>query len=247
MIRIRSKFHFLFYCISIIVLFSESINAQSSPPLLLNDPGTPGAGKWEINVMTSLEHSAVNDEWQILIFDINYGLGDRSQITVALPYIVDRDRGIRVWLGYDGVEFGFKYRFLDKSEFLNSDFSFNPKVYSPFKTEEGSEFILPLEWHRTWSNVGLTAEIGHVWVQGESNRWEGGVGIAIFFERVQLFGEWHTSVRKAPFDLGEPMVNIGLSWKWLENVSLYFSIGKSLFYHEEETNFWSLGGIQFLF
>jgi hypothetical protein len=45
MIRIDYKFYLLFFCISVIVLFSESIYAQSSPPLLLNDPGTPGPGK----------------------------------------------------------------------------------------------------------------------------------------------------------------------------------------------------------
>jgi hypothetical protein len=246
MIRFDYKFQLLFFCRIVIFLFSESIYAQSSPPLLLNDPGTPGTGKWEINIMTSLEHSTVNDQWQILLLDVNYGLGEHIQLTAALPYVVDWNKGTKEWLGFDGVEFGIKYRFLDKFEFLTSDLSINPKVYSPFKTEEGSEFILPLEWHRTWSNIGLTAEIGHVWVKGEASRWEGGVGVGISFERVQIFGEWHTSTWKAPFNIGEPMVNVGMSWKWSENVSLYFSIGKSLFYHIDETNFWSLGGIQFL-
>jgi hypothetical protein len=96
--------------------------------------------------MTSLEHSTIKDQWQVFLFDINYGLGERIQLTVALPYLLVWEKGVKDRLGFDGVEFGFKYRFLDKSEFLNSDFSCNPKVYSPFKTEEGSEFILPLEW-----------------------------------------------------------------------------------------------------
>jgi len=247
MIRIDYKFYLLFFCISVVVLFSGSIYAQSSPPLLLNDPGTPGPGNWEINIMSSLEHSTAHDQWHIVLFDINYGVGERIQFTIAAPYVLNWNNGTKEWVGFDGVEYGVKYRFWDKSGFLNSDLSIYPTIYSPFKTEEGSEFILPLEWHRTWSNIGLTAEIDHVWVKGESSRWEGGVGVAIIFERVQLLGELHTSMRKASFDLGEPMVNVGLSWKWSDDVSLYFSIGKSIYYHVHETNLWSLGGIQFLF
>jgi hypothetical protein len=246
MVRIP-KVSLVLFCIIVGVLFSKSIYAQSSPPLLLNDPGTPGLGKWEINIMTSLEHSAVNDEWQALLFDINYGLGERSQITLGLPYVVDWEDGARDWRGFDGVEFGFKYRFVDQSESFSSDLSFYPKIYIPFETQAGSEFILPLEWHREWSNFGLTAEIGHIWVQGTSEGWEGGVGAAVFFERVKLLGEWHTGVREAPFDLADPMVNVGLTWEWLEDVSLYCSIGKSLHSHKDETNLWSLGGIQLLF
>ncbi|OGU60010.1 MAG: hypothetical protein A2V66_06740 [Ignavibacteria bacterium RBG_13_36_8] len=237
----------LFICISIIILFSESIYAQSNPPLLLDDPGTPGSEKWEINIMTSLEHSTVNDEWQMLLFDINYGLGDRSQIAVSLPYVVEWSEGTRDWLGFDGVELGFKYRFLDQSEYFSSDISFYPKIYFSFESEASSEFSLPFEFHKEWLNFGLTAEIGHIWVQGGDNRWEGGVGFAISFDRVKLLGEWHTGVREAPLDLAEPMVNVGLTWEWLENVSLYFSFGKSLHSHEDETNFWSLCGIQLLF
>jgi hypothetical protein len=244
-IRKNSAFPFLIFLISI--LFSGSIYAQSSPPLLVNDPGTPGSGKWEINIMTSLEHSTVNDEWQALLFDINYGLGNRGQITVGLPFVVDWSDGTGNCRGFDGVELGFKYRFLDQSESFSSDFSCYPKVYFPFETEGGSEFFLPLEWHREWLNFGLTAEIGHVWVQGKSEGWEGGVGAAIFLDRVKLLGEWHAGVREAPFDLADPMVNAGLVWEWFEDVSLYFSVGKSLHSHEEETNFWILGGIQVLF
>ncbi|MCJ7552336.1 MAG: hypothetical protein MUO34_00500 [Ignavibacteriaceae bacterium] len=239
------KFSLLFICI-FVLFFSKSIYAQSSPPLILNDPGTPGPGNWEINIMSSLEHSTVNDEWQVILFDINYGVGERTQLMVGLPYVVDWEDGVRNFTGFDGMELGIKYRFLDQSESFGSDISFYPKIYFPFEGKVGRKFILPLEWHKEWSDFGLTAEIGHVWVQGESNKWEVGVGIAIFLDRVKLLGEWHTGVSEAPFDLAEPMVNVGLSWELSEKFSLYFSVGKSLRSHEDQTNFWSLGGIQFL-
>ena len=237
----------MFACISVSILFSESIFAQGSPPLLLNDPDTPGPGKWEINILTALEHSAVNDEWQIPLFDINYGLGDRCQLTVALPYVIDWDKSSGVQRGFDGMEMGIKYRFVDNSATSGSNFSFFPKVYIPFETEDGSELMFPLEWHRDWSHFGLTAEVGHIWVNGKSEGWEGGVGAALFLEPITLLGEWHTRLREAPFDLRDPMVNVGLTWEWSEAVSFFFSMGKSLHSHEEETNSWRLAGFQFRF
>jgi hypothetical protein len=117
----------------------------------------------------------------------------------------------------------------------------------PFETEDGSELMLPLEWHRDWSHFGLTAEVGHIWVNGKSKGWEGGVGAALFLEPITLLGEWHTGVREAPFDLRDPMVNVGLTWEWSEAVSFFFSMGKSLHSHEEETNSWRLAGFQFRF
>jgi hypothetical protein len=243
---INSKFSLFFLCISVIVLFSELIYAQSSPPLILNDPGTPGPGNWEINIMSSLEHSTVNDEWQAVLFDINYGVGERIQLMAGLPYVVEWEDGAKDLRGFDGMELGIKYRFLDQDIF-GSDISVYPKIYFPIKEEDaGKEFSLPFEWHKEWKNFGITAEVGHVWVQGESSRWEGGIGFAYFFGKVNLLAELHSGVREAPLDLTEPMVNVGMTWELLDNVSLFFSVGKSFNHNEDETNFWSLAGVQLL-
>ncbi|MFA4838354.1 MAG: hypothetical protein WC703_02620 [Candidatus Neomarinimicrobiota bacterium] len=229
-----------------IISFPVDAVAQSSPPLLLDDTGTLGPGNWEINVLASLEHATRNDEWQVPLFDINYGLGDRGQVTVGLPYVVDRDKDSKVHQGIDGMEVGIKYRFMDHSSSSGSSFSCCPKVYYSFEKENKSELLLPVEWHREWSRFGLTAEAGHVWVQSKSEGWEGGLATAVYFKSFDLSAEWHTAVQEAPFDLSEPMVNVGLVWEWSEAISSYFSLGKSLHSHDEETNLWSLVGIQFL-
>ena len=235
----------LFAC-SVLVLFSESVFAQSSPPLLSNDPGTPGPGNWEINVLTALEHSDVKDEWQIPLFDFNYGVGDRCQLTATIPFVSHHEQGTEIRRTFDGIETGVKYRFVDNPGTTGSNISLYPKIYFSFVEEKSTKLSLPLEWHHEWSHFGLTAEIGHVWVNGESDGWEGGVAAALLLDPISLVAEGHTDMREAPFDLRGPMVDVGFMWEWSKAVSLFASIGKSLKNNEEATT-WSLAGFQFRF
>jgi hypothetical protein len=235
----------LFAC-SVLILFSESILAQSSPPLLSNDPGTPGPGNWEINILTSLEHSDVNDEWLMRLFDFNYGVGDRCQLTASIPFVIGHERGTAVRRTFDGIEMGVKYRFVDNPGRTGSNFSLFPKVYFSFVEEKSTKLSLPLEWHHEWPHFGLTAELGHVWVNGESDGWEGGLAAALLLDPVSILAEGHTEMREAPFDLRGPMVTFGFTWAWSKTVSLFASYGKSLKNHEEAPT-WRLVGFQFRF
>jgi hypothetical protein len=246
MTHAKFKYAILFAC-SVLILFSESIFAQSSPPLLSNDPGTPGPGNWEINILTSLARSNVDNEWQIPLFDFNYGIGDRCQLTASMPFVIGQEKGAGVKRTFDGIEMGVKYRFVDNPGTTGSNFSFFPKVYFSFVEEKSPKLSLPLEWHYEWLHFGLTAEVGHIWVNTKSDGWEGGMGAALLLDPVSLFAEWHTGVREAPFELSGQILSVGFTWEWSKTVSLFGSFGKSLQNHEEATTFWSLAGFQFRF
>jgi hypothetical protein len=244
----HTKFKYtILFAWSVLILFSESILAQSSPPLLTNDPGTPGSGNWEINILTSLERSNVNEEWQIPMFDINYGVGDRCQLTVCSPFVVYHEKGTAVRRTFDGIETGVKYRFVDNPGATGSNFSFYPKIFFSFVVERSMKLSLPLEWHQEWSHFGLTAEGGHIWVNGKSDGWEGGVATALLLDPVSILAEWHSEMREAPFNLRGQIVNVGFTWEWTKTVSLYASFGRSLQSHEEATTTWILAGFQFCF
>jgi hypothetical protein len=239
------KFLILFACF-LLILFNESIRAQSSPPLLTNDPGTPGPGNWEINILTSFEHAAVYNEWLIPLLDFNYGVGDRWQLAASMPFVIGHQQDAGVRRTFDGIELGIKYRFVDNPGKAGSSFSLYPKVYFSFVEEKSMKLSLPFEWHKEWSHFGLTAELGHVWVNGKSDGWEGGVAAALLLDPISLLAEGHTEMREAPFDLRGPMVNFGFTWEWSKIVSLFASYGKSLKNHEEAPT-WSLAGLQFRF
>ena len=51
--------------------------------MITDDPGTPGNGKWEINLPIAFEHRP--EEWTMDApgIDLNYGLGDHIQLTLA--------------------------------------------------------------------------------------------------------------------------------------------------------------------
>ena len=54
--------------------------AQGGPPLLTDDPGTPGNRNWEINISSTQFWRNTERELQSPLVDINYGLGDRTQL-----------------------------------------------------------------------------------------------------------------------------------------------------------------------
>jgi hypothetical protein len=93
----------------------------------------------------------------------------------------------------------------------------------------------------------LTAEVGHIWVNGESDGWEGGVGGALLLDPVSLLAEWHTGMQEAPFEISGQILTVGFTWEWSETVSLFGSFGKGLQTHEEATTIWILTGFQFRF
>jgi hypothetical protein len=82
-----------------------------SPPLDVDDPGTPGCNGWEINVVTSGELGK-HANGDTPLFDVNYGIGDNIQLKYEIPYQMSRIDGVSS-AGLGRAELGIKYRFYD--------------------------------------------------------------------------------------------------------------------------------------
>jgi len=91
-------------------------HAQAGPPFLSNDPGTPGNGNWEVNLASAQAISRGVASYQIPQIDLNYGLGDRVQLTFEVPYIVQSGSGAARESGWSNAFPGIKWRFLDQGE-----------------------------------------------------------------------------------------------------------------------------------
>src|ERR1700733_8729114 len=90
-------------------------NVYAGPPLLTDDPDTPGPNHWEINIaMTSLDEA---HEWELgtPLLDLNYGVGEHIQLKYQVPLtvFVPERGGARV--GMDNSLLGVKWRFLDQT------------------------------------------------------------------------------------------------------------------------------------
>src|SRR5208282_5779480 len=84
----RNKVPFLLAIVMLFLFVPSLAQAQGGPPLLTNDPGTPGAKNWEINlaVMPALARNA--HDFQLPQLDFNYGVGATIQLTFEVPYVL---------------------------------------------------------------------------------------------------------------------------------------------------------------
>ena len=90
------------------------VYAQGGPPFLTNDPGTPGNANWEINLAAAQAITRAAGSYQTPQIDLNYGLGDRIQLTYEIPYVVQKSDGEPSQSGWSNGYPGVKWRFLDQ-------------------------------------------------------------------------------------------------------------------------------------
>jgi len=91
-----------------------------------DDPGTPGDGKWEVNL--GAIGTKKRDAWNVDVpdADINYGLGDRIQLNLDLPWTYTNAGG-RWRAGVGDTSVGVKWRFLDKEQGHGIELSMYPR------------------------------------------------------------------------------------------------------------------------
>ena len=141
--------------------------AQGGPPMITDDPGTPGNGHWENNFAIVFEHRP--NEWSIDApgIDLNYGWGDHIQLTLqtSAALLKRSDHGLVGGLG--GTEAAVKWRFLDE-ERSGVDLSMFPRilfnvVHSSVRrglAEAGTRFQIPFQAAKKLGCVDFGVEFG---------------------------------------------------------------------------------------
>ena len=102
--------------IALFALASGIARAQAGPPFLTNDPGTPGNAHWEINLGSMQTIARGVASYQAPQIDLNFGVGDRIQLTYELPYILQTSTSQAQKSGWGNGTSGVKWRFLDQGE-----------------------------------------------------------------------------------------------------------------------------------
>lgn len=234
-----------------------------SPPLITDDPETPGYKGWEINITSGLEHTRSGSEMENPLFDINYGLtSDRDQLKVEFAVESNDPEGGDVEWGISDLLVGYKYRFLDADENHGWAVSIYPQVSSPTGDESrnlGSgqtELLIPFEFQKnfeeskSWINpeIGYNIVFGHV---GSQNSWKFGLAMGKdVTDKLELEGEVGAFVFEGSGHGGEPDVpffNIGFDYTYTKNLHLLGSAGRSFRSSEDGTpDFFCLLGVQIL-
>src|SRR5205807_4799757 len=146
--------------------------AQGGPPMLTDDSDTPGNGNWENNFAMSFEGSKNNYLLAFPLLDINYGLGERIQLKIEMPWV--KEQGEAIANKFDNITLGCKYMILDEdsdgvflSVYPQPIISFNPDDHSG-KTTLG--IILPVAASKQFFKTGFNIQTGYQ-ILGNEQQW----------------------------------------------------------------------------
>src|SRR5438128_9096998 len=164
----RSQILLLFvFTVCVAALPGQAV-AQGGPPLLTDDPETPGNGHWEINVAWTLSQKQNARLFAIPLIDINYGLGQHIQLKAEVPWLVLKERRGGTQSGFGSANLGVKWRFLDKdrhgfamSTYPQLEIRTSASSVRRGLVEQGSELLLPVEISRELGPGTINGELGY--------------------------------------------------------------------------------------
>jgi len=223
---------------AIALCITRAAFAQGGPPMITDDPGTPGPGKWENNVAIAFEHRSDETAYDLPAIDLNYGVGEHIQLTLqTAPVLLKRnDHGPIGGLG--GTEAALKWRFLDQ-ETSGFDMSMFPRViFNVVQSsvrrglaEDGTRFQIPFQTAKTFGRSE--------WLYGVVC----GFDVA---KRTMLMAELHGTSRMN-FTRDVLTVNFGLRHEFSETYILILSMGHEIQSPDQPTALIGYFGMQFVY
>jgi len=225
-------------CIMLTFVFflqaAASAFAQGGPPYYSNDPGTPGPLNWEINlgyIPYLYSNQSVSHTPDV---DINFGIGDRIQLTYENAWLRVHNPASRTEFGVGQSNPGVKWRFYDAGEtglnisvfpqlFLNNpDDAVRRGITPPSDT-----FLLPFEFSKKIGPVDVDYEIGYGFVHKGPDSWLTGLVVGHDFTRkLELDTEFYYQGTFHP-SLSQPTIDFGGRYKIHRPVILLFMAGRS--------------------
>jgi hypothetical protein len=234
---------------------ARSMHAQGGPPMITDDPGTPGPGKFEINLAIAFERRPSEVAFDAPAIDINYGVGENIQLTLqTAPVILKRsDHGAIGGLG--GTEAALKWRFLDEEK-TGFDVSMFPRVVFNIVqssvrrglSEDGTRVQLPFQVAKKFGVVSFDFEWGALGSTVGRSEWLYGiVGGVDVTKSTLLVAELHGTA-PISFDRDVLAVNVGIRQKLTEHAIFIASLGHEVRVpDDEELALIGYCGIQLLF
>jgi len=225
----------LIFAVALVLALFQAAQAQGGPPMLTDDPDTPGDGHWEINFLSTLERSRSGWLFEAPNVDLNYGVGNHIQLKFEAPWLIRKESGERAIGGPGNSMAGIKWRFLDeeRSGFDMSTYpqlEFNNPTRSVAKglMERGMNLFLPIEAVKKVGPLEVNGEIGYRIVQHRTDEWEGGLLVTHrISRRIELMAELHGSALRNLTD-GELLFNAGSRLRLGKNSVLLFSAGRTI-------------------
>jgi hypothetical protein len=220
---------------AVLVCGSGTLRAQGGPPYYTNDPGTPGNMNWEINLgyMPFLCHGqSVSHAPDV---DINFGVGDRIQLTYedAWLRVHNPEQPVKYGLGQD--QLGVKWRFYDGGD-GGKAFSVFPQllVNNPNDSVKrgiappGWSLILPLEFAKKFGPIDLNVEGGYQVVHDGPNGWLAGLIVGHeLTKKLELDSEFYATGTWHP-GFAQPTIDVGARYELHRPLILLLMAGRGV-------------------
>ena len=221
--------------------------------MITDDPGTPGDGKFEINLAVAFEHRPGETAFDAPAIDINYGVGDRIQLTLQAGPVVLKRRGHGPIGGLGGTEAAVKWRFIDNQQnglsvsmFPRVLFNISKSAVRRGLAEDGTRFQIPFQFAKAFPGFDLDLEWGPLVGTVGPAQWLYGIVVAMDASKTTTFmAELHGTSR-TNFADDVLTANIGIRQKINDHCIFIGSLGHEL-RSPEARAFIGYAGVQLLF
>jgi hypothetical protein len=240
-------------------------STAQSPPLDVDDPGTPGCKQWEINIVADGDLMSGQKNWELPLLDLNYGIGDNLQLKYEVPYVSQQGSEGNV-SAIGEAKVGIKYMFYENEETDTqiaiypqlSMVSVDPTAEKKSISTPGKIFTFPLLYTKKigqngMGNINLTANLGvNFSTKEDTSSFASaafGVGVPVH-KRIAWMAELSTEQAWGSDAFGTRQelvkVNTGLIGTITKNILLFASAGKSLRSSDDVNHNYVLAGMRLL-
>jgi hypothetical protein len=221
----------------VVIFCSRFVMAQGGPPMITDDTETIPTKHWEINTAFTVERGSDGRLFGTPLLDINYGLGERMQLKVEIPWLVLHRNGQPGTQGLGNTNIGVRYRFRDEKEnhplalSIYPAIEFNNPTSSVRKglVDKGPEFLMPLQLQTKIGKFGVNGDVGYRFKRGPDEMIYGVVvGREFSKGAFELLGEIHGEGPRARLGDSEVVYNLGSRVTLTKHAVLLLSAGKSI-------------------
>jgi hypothetical protein len=228
-------FRVLLFSFSLFI-FAFPAFAQGGPPFYTTDPGTPGPLNWEINVGYMPFLYSDNSVSHTPDVDINFGIGERVQLTYENAWLRVHNPGAATKYGVGQSNPGVKWRFYDAGEdklqislfpqlFLNNPNNAVQRGITP----NSETLLLPVEFAKKVGPVDINFEPGFEAVRHGPNGWTAGLIVGHdLSERLEVDAEFYSQGTFRNSADAQPVLDVGGRFKLHYPAILLFMAGRSV-------------------
>jgi hypothetical protein len=221
------------------------IYAQSGgPPMLTDDPGTAAYKSFEINISVNAQVADAT-QWALPLIDVNYGLTERIQLKVEVPFLITSHTDKTISRRFGSPNAGIKFRFLDEDKHSIAVSTY-PQVILSIDKEDDAAYKIPLQVHKSIGKFVFGDETGFIFFNSGARLFINGILVGYkASERAEVMAEWYFS--NEPHTVNG-FSNAGMRYKFSDKIVLLASAGTQVVTASDEvrTSFFFFAGIQLL-